>query len=69
MSSVQIKNITSMFKKIVSSSLLKKTTPGNLGRWNSVTKRVPLEENKYIDWGNMDHCCCSTSFIEKKISS
>ena len=38
----------------------------NLGRWNSVMKRVPIEENKYIDWGNMDHCCCSPA--QKKIN-
>lgn len=53
--------------------MLKKMTPffleknqlNYLGRWNSVIKPIPVEKNRYIDWGNMDHCCCS--FIDKKV--
>lgn len=30
----------------------------SLGRWNSVVTKVDVTENKYIDWGNYDHCYC-----------
>ena len=30
----------------------------SLGRWNSVVTKVDISENKYIDWGNYDHCYC-----------
>jgi len=36
-----------------------------LGRWNSVINKVTVEENKYIDWGNSDHCYCGTKCNEK----
>jgi len=45
-------------KRIFTEFLLQNKN-SNLGRWNSVVKPVPIENNKYIDWGNTDHCCCS----------
>jgi hypothetical protein len=37
-----------------------------LGRWNSVINKVTVEENKYIDWGNSDHCYCGIKCNEKQ---
>tara|TARA_Y100000389_G_C17051957_1_gene313201 strand:- start:191 stop:421 length:231 start_codon:yes stop_codon:yes gene_type:complete len=37
-----------------------------LGRWNSVIAKPQIEDNKYIDWGNIDNCCCSHNFKVKK---
>ena len=39
-----------------------------LGRWNSVIAKPKIEDNKYIDWGNIDNCCCSHNFEVKKIN-
>lgn len=61
-----LKTIKNLFQNIPKISLMRFVPERNLGRWNSVMKRVPIEENKYIDWGNMDHCCCSPS--QKKIN-
>tara|TARA_B000000557_G_scaffold211827_1_gene177935 strand:- start:49 stop:234 length:186 start_codon:yes stop_codon:yes gene_type:complete len=58
-----IATIQTMIRRL-SPLFSKEIKNNNLGRWNSVIKPVPVEKNKYIDWGNMDHCCCS--FIEKK---
>ena len=60
-----IRNLSSM--SYVSSSK-------SLGRWNSVVTKVDVSENKYIDWGNYDHCycgpkCSSNEFSKKKLNS
>ena len=54
-----INTIKNIFQNIYKISSIRFVPERNLGRWNSVMNRVPIEENKYIDWGNMDHCCCS----------
>jgi hypothetical protein len=38
-----------------------------LGRWNSVIAKPKIEDNKYIDWGNIDNCCCSHNFKLNKL--
>jgi hypothetical protein len=45
----------------------------SLGRWNSVVTKVDVIENKYIDWGNYDHCYCgpkcNNKAPQKKLNS
>ena len=57
-------NISCLFKYYQLSHINTST----LGRWNSVIVKPKIEDNKYIDWGNIDNCCCSHNFEVKKIN-
>lgn len=55
-------NINNLFKYYK----ISKNNTSVLGRWNSVIAKPKIENNKYIDWGNIDNCCCSHNFEVKK---
>lgn len=48
--------VLATIRKLSSSSYA--SSSESLGRWNSVVTKVDVSENKYIDWGNYDHCYC-----------
>lgn len=56
---------TTRLLKLMNSIFTSQKQITQLGRWNSVINKVTVEENKYIDWGNSDHCYCGTKCNEK----
>ncbi len=58
--------ITTRLLKLMNSIFKNQRQMSPLGRWNSVVNKVTIEENKYIDWGNSDHCYCGTKCNEKQ---
>ena len=64
-----INNTANKIQNILNYYRITNINTSSLGRWNSVIVKPTLEDNKYIDWGNSDHCCYSHNFKRDNINN
>ena len=64
-----INNTANKIQNILNYYRITNINTSSLGRWNSVIAKPELEDNRYIDWGNIDNCCCSHNFKKDNINN